>query len=266
MKNSSVLRYAGGKTRACKILMEVVDKYFDLRKCKYLISPFFGGGSFEFHFQNMNPKIKIIANDKFTPLYNFWKEVKEDKNSLIEELKKIKNVKKEEFFNYRKEINYYNEDSKKQAIIYFIINRCSFSGTTFSGGFSEEASKKRFTLSSIEKIGKLDLSLIEFHNKDFSEFIIDDYNNDEYLMFLDPPYYLENSKLYGIKGDLHKDFNHQQLFSIIKDKKNWILTYNDSSYIRDLYKEFTIIEAKWTYGMNKTKKSNEIIILSLPSH
>jgi DNA adenine methylase len=206
MKNSSVLRYAGGKTRACKILMEVINKYFDLRKCKYLISPFFGGGSFEFHFQNMNPKIKIIANDKFTPLYNFWKEVKEDKNSLIEELKKIKNVKKEEFFNYRKEINYYNEDSKKQAIIYFIINRCSFSGTTFSGGFSEEASKKRFTLSSIEKIGNLDLSLIEFHNKDFSEFIIDDYNNDEYLMFLDPPYYLENSKLYGIKGDLHKDF------------------------------------------------------------
>lgn len=46
MKNSSVLRYAGGKTRACKILMEVIDKYFDLRKCKYLISPFFGGGSF----------------------------------------------------------------------------------------------------------------------------------------------------------------------------------------------------------------------------
>ena len=80
----------------------------------------------------------------------------------------------------------------------------------------------------------MDLSLIEFHNKDFSEFIINDYNNDEYLMFLDPPYYLENSKLYGIKGDLHKDFNHQQLFSIIKDKKNWILTYNDSSYIKNL--------------------------------
>ena len=142
MKNSSVLRYAGGKTRACKILMEVIYKYFDLRKCKYLISPFFGGGSFEFHFQNMNPTIKIIANDKFTPLYNFWKEVKEDKNSLIEELKKIKNVKKEEFFNYRKEINYYNEDSKKQAIIYFIINRCSFSELLFQEDFQKKQAKR----------------------------------------------------------------------------------------------------------------------------
>ena len=31
---------------------------------------FFGGGSFEIHLQNQYD-LNIIANDKFTPLYNF---------------------------------------------------------------------------------------------------------------------------------------------------------------------------------------------------
>jgi DNA adenine methylase len=61
-------------------------------------------------------------------------------------------------------------DEKKifeQSVMYFIINRCSFSGATLSGGFSLEASKKRFTKSSIDKINKLDLTNCRFDNLDF---------------------------------------------------------------------------------------------------
>ena len=52
MKNKSPLRYPGGKTRACKILDKVVCDHFDIKKIKTVVSPFFGGGSFEFHLQN----------------------------------------------------------------------------------------------------------------------------------------------------------------------------------------------------------------------
>jgi DNA adenine methylase len=43
-------------------------------------------------------------------------------------------------------------------------------------------------------------------------------------------------------------------------KSNFILTYNDCPEVRELYKgcKFDVIE--WAYGMNKSKKSNEIII------
>ena len=58
-----------------------------------------------------------------------------------------------------------------KALMYFIINRCSFSGSTLSGGFSLESSKNRFTESSIKRINKLDLSNIEIYNQDFKEFI-----------------------------------------------------------------------------------------------
>ena len=69
INNVSPLRYPGGKTRACKYLKPIIDKYFDINKFDNLISPFFGGGSFEFYLQN-HYNINIIANDKFKPLYN----------------------------------------------------------------------------------------------------------------------------------------------------------------------------------------------------
>lgn len=80
-------------------------------------------------------------------------------------------------------------------------------------------------------------------------------------MFLDPPYYLK-SKLYGTNGDLHEDFDHDKLCSILKNRKPWILCYNDCDYIRNLYKNFQITTIGWKYGMNKTKQSSEILIIN----
>ena len=148
--NISPLRYPGGKTRACKIIDAVILQHFDMNCFDTVVSPFFGGGSFEFYLQNKY-SLKLIVNDKFTPLYNFWKQVKINKNVLCEELRKITIITKEDFMNYRKIIMSLNDNCLEQAIYYFIINRCSFNGSTLSGGFSLEASKKRFTETSINK-------------------------------------------------------------------------------------------------------------------
>lgn len=263
--NVSPLRYPGGKTRACKIIESIANNYFDLKHFDTLVSPFFGGGSFEFYLQNKYG-FKLVVNDKFTPLYHFWTQAKQNKNELCHLLKNVKSVSKQDFQQYRTRIMSLNNDPLQQAFHYFIINRCSFSGATLSGGFSEEASKKRFTPSSIEKIEKLNLHYTQFYNLDFEPFV-EQYHNDNdtsnTLVFLDPPYYLQNSKLYGNKGDMHEHFDHQRLFNTINNKKNWIMTYNDCDYIRDLYKHHTIIEANWNYGMNNSKKSSEIIIISV---
>jgi DNA adenine methylase len=97
---------------------------------------------------------------------------------------------------------------------------------------------------------------------DFEEFM----NNhllENGLLFLDPPYYLgKKSKLYGNNGDLHENFDHQRLYECVKTKNNWLMTYNDCDYIRDLYKDFKIIKVNWTYGMNTSKKSSEIVIIN----
>jgi DNA adenine methylase len=260
MNNKSPLRYPGGKTRACKKLNIILNENFDIKKYNTIISPFFGGGSFEFFIQN-NYNVRIIGNDKFTPLYNFWKNCKVNKDSLCTELNKhINTVNKEKFMEMREKI-LSEKDDFTQSIMYFIINRSSFSGATLSGGFSLESSKKRFTKSSIERINRLDLSKFEIYNLDFEEFL-DKHGNTKSLIFLDPPYYLgKKSKLYGKNGDMHESFNHEQLCKCLKNKKNWMMTYNNCDYIRNLYRDYKIIETNWSYGMNRSKSSSEIVII-----
>jgi len=260
ISNKSPLRYPGGKTRACKKLDAILKEYYDITEFKNIISPFFGGGSFEFHIQN-NYQLNIIANDKFTPLYNFWMTCKSNKENLCEELtKKIDLIDRQEFIDLRKKIMD-EKNNLNQSIMYFIINRCSFSGATLSGGFSLQASKKRFTNSSIDRIKKLNLTHFNIYNLDFEEFI-NAHDGEKNLLFLDPPYYLEKaSKLYGNNGDMHDTFQHDKLYKCLSKKKKWFMTYNNCDYIKNLYKDFKIIETSWSYGMNKSKTSSEIVII-----
>jgi len=260
INNKSPLRYPGGKTRACKILDSVLEKNFDMNEFTDLVSPFFGGGSFEFYLQNKYNK-PLIVNDKFTPLFHFWSQIKVNKTELCKELKKINTVTKDDFSSYRSSILKLENEPLKQATQYFIINRCSFSGATLSGGFSEEASKKRFTPSSITRIENLDLSNLTIYNVDFTDFI-NTHTTETSFLFLDPPYYLEKSNLYGNNGDMHENFDHQKLFDTIKTKQNWLITYNNCDYIKKMYKDYIILPVSWAYGMNTSKESSEIIILS----
>jgi DNA adenine methylase len=274
ISNTSPLRYPGGKTRACKKLDEILNENFNIKSFHTIVSPFFGGGSFEFYMQNKY-NINIICNDKFKPLYNLWNICKNNnkKEKLCELLFEINEtddgITKEKFIQYRNDIMK-ETDEIKQAFYYFIINRCSFSGATLSGGFSLESSKKRFTKSSINRVKSLDLSKMQIHNKDFKDFITDEINLSSLtksLLFLDPPYYLEKgSKLYGKSGDMHEDFEHINLYNILSNESNknmkWLMTYNNCDYIKNLYKNYTIIDVDWSYGMNKTKKSSEIVIIN----
>ena len=261
MNNKSPLRYPGGKTRACKVLDQIFRENFNIQSCDNIVSPFFGGGSFEFFLQN-NHGLKLIVNDKFKPLFNFWEQCKKNKNELTKKLFEYynKGVDKDTFTTIREEIM--NIDNElQQAVYYFIINRCSFSGATLSGGFSEESSKGRFTESSINRIQNLNMDEIIIKNLDFSDFMEQSVNSKS-IIFLDPPYYLEGkSRLYGNNGDMHEDFNHKMLYDNVIKYDKWMITYNNCDYIRSLYKDYTIIDVDWSYGMNKSKKSSEIVII-----
>ena len=79
--------------------------------------------------------------------------------------------------------------------------------------------------------------------------------------YLDPPYLIKNS-LYGKKGNTHKNFDHEGLASLLYKRDKWILSYNDSDDIRNLYKNYKIITPSWTYGMSNNKSSREVLILS----
>ena len=263
VNNTSPLRYPGGKTRARALLWDTLEHHFDTSKITTVVSPFFGGGSFEFYMQG-KLSCSILANDKFVPLYTFWETAKTDQANLVGKLRTLheKGITKEDFRQMRDTIIDVALPLD-QAVMYFAINRCSFSGATLSGGFSAQSSTGRFTASSIDRVECLDLSNVSFTHFDFERFI-DTAPTEGCLMFVDPPYLLgTGSKLYGKNGDLHETFDHERLAKCMKKRTGWMITYNDCAQVRDLYSDYTIIQLDWKYGMNASKSSSEIAIISV---
>jgi len=258
LQNKSPLRYPGGKTRACKVIHEILSDHFDLKTFKHIISPFFGGGSFEFFLANKY-NYNIAANDIYYYLSNFWHICKTNQKELAELLYAAPKINKEIFVDYKKKLKSTNNKTL-QAYYFFILNRCSFNGTIDSGGFSKLAAEGRFTQSSINLISTLNLSNFDISNCDFETFLTSN-KKENSLIFLDPPYFSNKmSKLYGNSGYLHTHFDHLRLFDIISEKHNWILTYDNSLFIKNLYKDFMQVEVSWSYGMTTNKKRELIII------
>jgi DNA adenine methylase len=244
--NYSLLRYPGGKTRAVNILHKYIPD-----NTKVLISPFFGGGSFEIFLSKKG--IKVFGYDNFYPLVCFWKSVLYDKGNLVKLVKDCYPLHKNEFYAFQKNINGIIDETEIGALFY-VLNRCSFSGTGLSGGMSPN--HPRFTLSAIERLKDFDAKF-SIEHMSFEESI----NKNGGLIYADPPYLIEQS-LYGTKGDMHKDFNHELLGNILNDRKNFILSYNNCEQIRDMYHEHRFVYPEWTYGMGNSKQSKEILIIS----
>ena len=255
-KNVSPLRYPGGKTRAIAILSSYVSTYFPNKKV--LLSPFFGGGSFELFMTTKG--YTVHGNDLFVPLYTFWTTKQSNCDTLVTTIKKYMPMTKDKFHQLRASI--LKEETMNVAASYFIINRTSFSGATLCGGYSQQAAEGRLTESSIEKLKACDVRSITFTNLDCNVFLTQHPETTDTLVYADPPYYID-TYIYGKNGDMHENFNHAAFADTIKKRSDWIVSYNDCEYIRELYKDCRIFEAKWSYGMNAKKASSEIIILPL---
>jgi DNA adenine methylase len=250
----SPLRYPGGKTRAIKILEPLIKQRFPTQKT--IISPFLGGGSLELHMLGLG--YKLTTNDLFKPLYTFWLMCKQQPAALQTLIQTYMPMTKEKFLAIRQSI-LTDTDPLSIAAKYFVINRSSFSGSTFCGGYSAESGEKRFTENSVRKIGALDLSGLTLENKDCLDFIRGNPQTTDTILYLDPPYYI-STYIYGRDGDMHEGFNHAGLVDVLKERTDWILCYNDCQYIRELYKGYKIEKVSWAYGMNSTKESSEILI------
>lgn len=246
--SKSPLRYPGGKTRAVQIIDRFIPK--DL---KTLISPFFGGGSLELFLANKG--IKILGFDIFQPLVDFWQVLLNSAEELANEVIKYLPLSRDNFYKLQK-LQFENLSKIEKATIFYVLNRCSYSGSTLSGGMSP--GHPRFTKSSIERLYNFSNPNITVEKMDFKESLIQ-YQN--VFTYLDPPYLIKNS-LYGKNGDTHKDFDHDSLSDILSKRDKWILSYNDCPEIRKKYNKYQIINPIWKYGMSNNKISNEVLIFS----
>lgn len=252
----SPLRYPGGKSKAIGSISKLIPDFKEFRE------PFVGGGSVFVYLKQKFPSRIFWINDIYQNLYHFWNECQKNPNELIESIFEFRSAYPDGKELHRFLLNNIDTFSSiKKAAAFFIFNRITFSGTTESGGFSNAAFHKRFTNSSIERVKSLSKILIntKISNHDYEKVILAD-GNDVFL-FLDPPYYsATKSALYGKNGSLHKMFDHERFANVMKQTKHkWLITYDDSEYIRNLFSFAQIKTWDFTYGMrNVTKRSNQI--------
>jgi len=254
------LRYPGGKTRAVKHILPLIPEGIP-RLC----SPFFGGGSVELAVASRG--VEAIGYDKLVPLVWFWQALCGNNERLAEEAdalrihhpdfmlkgEPVRGLVKEDFIKLREDLR----DpsllfSYEKAAKFYAINRSSFSGATFSGGWSKRSSFARFTDSSIARLRSFNA---ENFRVDYADFQTSLPWHPRAFLYLDPPYMLpkDAAMLYGQAGGLHAGFDHMALYNLLSNRSDWVMSYNDCPEVRDLYCDRKIVSAEWAYGMKNVE-------------
>jgi DNA adenine methylase len=262
----SPLRYPGGKSRAVERIAALVPPFDEFRE------PFVGGGSVFIYLKQKFSHKKFWINDIYRDLACFWRQNQINAGEVIKQILKWKSE-----FSDGKSLHKFLRENKESfgeieiAAAFFVFNRITFSGTTEAGGFSVQAFEKRFTDSSIERLKLIPeiLQNVKITNFDYEEVL--NKKGENIFIFLDPPYFsATNSALYGKNGNLHKAFDHERFAENLKKcRHKWLLTYDDSAFIRELFSFANIADWDLTYGMrnvtaDSNQKANELFISNYP--
>ena len=259
VKIKSPLRYPGGKSKAIdKILPHIPLTIREYRE------PFVGGGSVYLAVKQLfgNQVNQYWINDLNYDLYCFWIFAKDRLEILVDAVEKIK----QKYTDGRELFRYFTREDLvlsefDRAVRFFVLNRITFSGTVDSGGYSQQAFERRFTDSSIDRLRNLScyLSSVHITNDDYETLLFQEGSN--VFIFLDPPYLsATKSKLYGVRGKLHTDFDHERFANNMRNcHHKWLITYDDSPEVRTLFNFANITEWSLQYGMNNYKQPSAAI-------
>lgn len=285
------LRYAGGKTLAVGLIVELLPNNLER-----IISPFFGGGSFEIACAK-ELDLEVKGFDIFDMLVNYWQQQFSNPEKIYKYLKSyqptkesfldIKNIMKEQWDKKAGQIikNRSVKNLTELASLFFFNHNTSY-GPHFLGWPSSVYLQESKYNTMIEKSRKLKIDNITVECSDFEK-VFEKYPND--FFYLDPPYYLDGDSktfvgLYPHRNFPihHKNFDHEKLRDLLLNHKGgFILSYNDCSAIREWYKDFPFTTPEWQYtfsqgdtriGENRLKdnngshikKSHELLIYKLP--
>lgn len=279
--NGLPIRYAGGKTLA---VGHIFEHFPD--NLKTMASPFIGGGAVEIAAAR-ELGIEVFAYDVFDILCNYWDVQLNHPTRLANMLDKYEPT-QEQYKTFKNLLRQHWKGEKKitskieLAMIYWFNHNLSY-GPGFLGWMSKIYEDQNRYKRLVDKVRYFECPLLSVRQDSFVDSI--PAHNGTFL-YCDPPYYLEDGKMFrGIYPQRnfpvhHNGFNHETLCDLLKQHKGgFVLSYNDCETIRSMYKDFDIFEVRWQYtlgqgetriGKNRieagrltnVKKSHEILIVN----
>ncbi|MBW4595556.1 MAG: DNA adenine methylase [Brasilonema angustatum HA4187-MV1] len=262
------LKWAGGKSR----LIPRYDTYFPNEFQNYY-EPFLGGGAVFFYLYT-RPK-QAILTDINSELINTYDCVKNHLDELINILQYHEKQHNKDYY-YQMRTTVEDSEVKKAARLIYLNKTC------FNGLYREN-SKGKFNVpmgrykkpnicdSSSLRSASLALQSAEIKVRGFEE-VLDDASNEDDFIYFDPPYYpvstTSNFTSYSRYSFHEKEQNKlREVFGeLAKRGVKVMLSNSDTSFIRELYKDFHIhtVLAGRSINSNAKKRGviNELLITS----
>jgi DNA adenine methylase len=190
-KSMAIVRWVGGKGKQIDKIIPLITK---TNKNTYL-EPFVGGGSVFINLLKEGYKGKIIVNDLNTDLINLYKHVKNNIDDLILTLKKFDNITEEYYYRLRSVYNNLDTTSLEKSALFIILNKTCFRGlyrVKKNGEFNTpyghiSLKRKLYDEVKLRELSNLFKDVI-FENQHYINFIEQYVNNDDCVIYLDPPY------------------------------------------------------------------------------
>lgn len=220
----SFIPWIGGKSLLAKKIKSLFPEGFG----RY-IEVFGGGGSVLFSADKHAP-IEVY-NDANGQLVNLFRCIKYHREELQKEIRFYLNS-REMFFDCRDRLDCSGFTDIQRAAMYYICIKISFGASTDSFG----CAPKSLDTARFEEVEKR-LERVVIEHKDF-EALIKQYDRPDALFYCDPPYHT-TEKHYS---ERFTEDDHYRLNTVLTTLKGrFLLSYNDDDFIRELYKDFTII-------------------------
>lgn len=262
----SPLRYPGGKSKLTAYVLETI-KLNQLEGGAY-VEPFAGGAAIAWYLLIKGHVDKVYINDLNPSIHAFWYCVLNDTDELC---KLIKNTTVTiEEWHVQKEIQLSDNATLLQlGFSTFFLNRTNRSGIIKAGvigGLEQTGNYKINCRYNKERlVGQIEAiahrrNQVSLNNLDAVEFLDDvlPHVDDKCLVNIDPPYYVKGKGLYQ---NFFEHDDHYRLYESVKRiRQPWIVTYDDTPEINDIYSEFSPQPFGLTYTAQTKKKGTELMI------
>ncbi|WPL38593.1 DNA adenine methylase [Malacoplasma iowae] len=221
-----LLKWVGGKKKYCVFIHEFMLK--NNIRFKNFFEPFFGSGALTFFLMENYNDCKFVINDINMQLINFYKNVRNNKEGLISEIKNINstNLNKVLYYELRKKYNSnIDKNTTESAALFYFINKTCFNGiyrVNSRGSFNTPCGSyiDKFTIKEkkFEEFSNK-LKKCRILNKNWDKAIKDSKEGD--LIYLDPPYFIDSSSRFIGYTDPKFDVDsYKKMIDIIHKKTN----------------------------------------------
>lgn len=268
MKNNnySPLRYPGGKSRLVDLIKSIIEQN-DLKGGTY-IEPFSGGAAIALALAIDGYMERIVINDYDRSIFAFWYSILHYTDAFIDKICNTPLSLKEWHTQRIIQLDKQNTDLFGLGFSTFFLNRTNRSGILKAGvigGLNQTGPYKIDARYNKEKLIER-IRIIAQHK---SKFILHNENaikllrryrniSRKNLIYLDPPYYEKGRELYV---NFFKESDHIELSKTIqqRDNMNWVITYDNHSFINNLYTNAKSLTYTLPYSAGINKHGIELL-------